>query len=316
MLTVEIINQNEILNSLTEDQKKVITELSKNDENAVIGSKIGALHGQYDNDIFSITQIKKNDGEKSYDYAKRVLTDYKNKIDSDKVLQSKLDEANIENASLKAKIAEGKGSEVISQQLKDSKAQVSQLQSQLELKTKEFSDEKLKLENKIKDIRVDYEFQSAVSDIKFKPEISENIRRIVLNSAKNEVLAKGIPEFIENGNGGSVLVLRGADGNILNNPKNGLNPYTLKELVMETSLRDAIDPTIVKTGGGTGGKRVKNSLTNIVDISSAKSQIEADNIITKQLLSEGLTRDSEEFQARSLEMRIANKVSELPLRNY
>ena len=66
MLTIDMLKQNTALAGLSEAQLTAIAEMSKNDENTVIGTKIGALHGQYDTDIFGITGIKKNDGEKSY----------------------------------------------------------------------------------------------------------------------------------------------------------------------------------------------------------------------------------------------------------
>lgn len=77
MLTIEMLRQSSDLAGLTDNQLNAIAEMSRNDENTVIGTKIGALHGQYDTDILDITGIKKKDGEKSYDYAKRVLGEYK-----------------------------------------------------------------------------------------------------------------------------------------------------------------------------------------------------------------------------------------------
>ena len=81
MLTIEMLRQSSALTGLTDDQLNAIAEMSRNDENTVIGTKIGALHGQYDTDILGITGIKKKDGEKSYDYAKRVLGEYKTKAE-------------------------------------------------------------------------------------------------------------------------------------------------------------------------------------------------------------------------------------------
>ena len=64
MLTIEMLRQNSALAGLTDAQLTAIAEMSKNDENTVIGTKIGALHGQYDTDIFNVTGVKKKDGEK------------------------------------------------------------------------------------------------------------------------------------------------------------------------------------------------------------------------------------------------------------
>jgi hypothetical protein len=82
MLTVEMLQQNTQLSGLTVEQFNAIAEMSRNDENTVIGTKIGALHGQYDSDILSITGVAKNSGEKSYDYLKRVLNANKTDLET------------------------------------------------------------------------------------------------------------------------------------------------------------------------------------------------------------------------------------------
>lgn len=313
MLTVDVLKQNSALAGLTDTQLSAIAEMSKNDENVVIGNKIGALHGQYDNDIFSITGIKKNDGEKSYDYAKRVVKDYKEKAESAKQIEDKLTAAEKQVKELQTKLANNAGDDVLRQQLNDAKTQVSQLQAQLTQKDSDFNAAKDKYDTDIKNIHVEYAFQQAVSGIKFKSGITESIQKTLLSAAKAEVLAKGNPDFIDDGNGGKKLIIRGSDGNILNNPKNNLNPYTIKELVMETSLKDALDTQRTVTGGGTGSGDNGGNNT-LLDLTGAKNQIEADRIIENYLLTNGITRDSKEFSEQSLKLRNENNVSNLPIR--
>lgn len=317
MLTIDMLRQNSALAGLTDVQVNAIAEMSRNDENTVIGTKIGALHGQYDTDIFSITGIKKNDGEKSYDYAKRVLNEYKTKAGSTQDLQQKLDAANKKVTDLEKKIESGEGDAALRQQLKDTKAQVSQLQSQLQTKETEFNTKKKELEDNIKNVHIDYAFQAAVSGLKFKSGITDNVQNVLLKSAKAEVLTKGTPDFIDDSQGGKKLVLRGQDGNILNNPKNNLNPYTLQELILETSLKDVIDTGRQQIGGGTGGQGGQGGQGGsgvTLDLSSVKSQVEADKAIETYLLHTGLTRDSQEFADKSLEIRNDNNISQLPIK--
>lgn len=317
MLTIDMLRQNSALAGLTDVQVNAIAEMSRNDENTVIGTKIGALHGQYDTDIFSITGIKKNDGEKSYDYAKRVLNEYKTKAGSTQDLQQKLDAANKKVTDLEKKIESGEGDAALRQQLKDTKAQVSQLQSQLQTKETEFNTKKKELEDNIKNVHIDYAFQAAVSGLKFKSGITDNVQNVLLKSAKAEVLTKGTPDFIDDGQGGKKLVLRGQDGNILNNPKNNLNPYTLQELILETSLKDVIDTGRQQIGGGTGGQGGQGGQGGsgvTLDLSSVKSQVEADKAIETYLLHTGLTRDSQEFADKLLEIRNDNNISQLPIK--
>lgn len=313
MLTIEMLRQSAALASLTDAQFSAIAEMSKNDEQTVIGTRIGELHGQYDQDIFGVTGIKKNDGEKSYDYTKRVLNKYKTDLEATKGLQTQLTQANAKVAELTKKIEDGEGDATLRQQLKDTKAQVTQLQEQLTAKTAEFANEKAKLEGNIKSVHVDYAFAAATAGLKFKAGIPESVQRTMLGAAKAEVLSKGTPDFVDDGNGGQKLVLRGADGNILNNAKNNLNPYTVAELIMETSLKDIIDTGKQQTGTGTGGQQQQQQ-TGVLDLSGIRTQLDADKAIESYLLSTGLTRDSAEFSEQSMQLRQENNVSELPLR--
>lgn len=314
MLTIEMLRQSSALAGLTGEQFTAIAEMSKNDENAVIGTKIGALHGQYDTDIFNITGIKKKDGEKSYDFMKRVLSEYKTKGESVKNIQKELDDAKAQVADLQSKLEKNAGNETLAQQLKDAKAQVTQLQAQLQTKETEFNTKKTEFETALKNTHVDYAFQAATTGLKFKTGITEPIQKTLLNAAKAEILAKGTPDFIDDGQGGKKLVIRGADGNIINNPKNNLNPYTLQELVMETSLKDVIDTGRQQKGGGTIPPAGGGGGGGMLDLSGIKSQVEADKAIESYLLSNGLTRDSQEFAEQSMQLRTENNVANLPLR--
>ena len=297
MLTVDMLKMNAALQGLTEEQLNAVAEMSRNDENTVIGNRIGALHGQYDADIISITGEKKNDGEKSYDFAKRVLTAYKTKI-----------------AELEDKAAKGAADDALRQQLKDAKAQVTQLQTQLSDKDKAIKDKQEEFDRQLKSTHVDYAFRAATAGLTFKKDITPAIQQTLINAAKAEILAKCTPDFIDDGKGGKTLVFRSADGNIINNPNNNLNPYTIGELVMETAVKDVIDNGRRQTGGGTGGSQSNNNNKTILDLSGAKSQVEADRLIEGYLLSNGITRESSEFAEQSLQLRNDNNVSQLPIK--
>lgn len=310
MLTVAVLKQNPVLAGLSDDILAAVATMSQNDENTVIGTRIGELHGQYDADVLGISGVAKKNGEKSYDYVKRVLGDYKAKVETTRTLQSQLDAANTEIADLKAK----GGDEALQKELKDSKARVSQLQASLQTKEAEFTAAKAGLEKQIMDAHVDYAFQAATAGLKFKDGINDTLKSVILAAAKSEVLAKGTPELIDDGKGGKRVAFRGADGNLVNNPKNGLAPYTVEELTMETSIKDAISAAPVRTGGGTGPTVVTRPDLPL-DLSGAKSQVEADDMISNYLLTvKGLTRDSVEFGNESLKIRNEANVSALPLK--
>ena len=315
MLTVEILRQNGILNGLTDAQFLAIAEMSQNDENSVIGAKIGALHGQYDTDIFNVTGIAKNAGEKSYDYAKRVLAEFKTKVNSTSEIQAELDKAKTKINELNQKIANGEGDAALRQQLKDSKTQVAQLQAQLQSKETEYANAKKALEQEIKDIHVSHAFAEATQGLKFKEGISDAVKNVLLTAAKDDVLRKGTIDFVDNANGGKDIVMRDANGVILSNPNNSLKPYTIKELVLESAIiKDSLDTQRQVTGGGTNSIVDPSDSKVILDLSAAKTQIEADKALESYLLSNGLTRDSVEFAEQSMQLRNDNNVGSLPIR--
>lgn len=304
MLTVDMLRQNAALAGLPENVLTTIADMSKNDEAAVINTRIGELHGMYDTDIFGISGIAKNSGEKSYDYNKRVLGQYKATI-AEK--EQKITELN-------KQIEKGNGDDALKQQLKDVKAQVTQLQTQLTAKDTELATKTAEFDKQLLNTRVDFVFSDAISKLKFKDSIPESIKPVLISSAKNEVLAKGTPDFIDDGHGGLKFVVRGADGNILNNVKNSLNPYTMSELIAETSLKDVIENGRVVTGGGTGGGSESHTPSSVLDLSGMRTQLEADKAIETYLLTRGLTRDSEEFAEQSMQLRTENNIANLPIR--
>lgn len=310
MLTVEILRQNAALSGLNDEQLNAIATMSQNDENTVIGARIGELHGQYDADVLGVSGISKKSGEKSYDYVKRVLGDYKAKFEASKNLQTQLDAANAQIEELKTKGSD----EAVRQELKDTKTRVEQLKNSLQAKETEFATAKADLEKQVMNAHVDYAFQAATAGLKFKDGISESLKGVILGAAKNEILMRGTPELIDDGKGGKRLALRGTDGNLVNNPKNGLAPYTIQELVMETSLKDAISTAPNHGGGGTGPTPPPDPNLPL-DLSGAKTQLEADNMIEHYLLTvKGFTRDQVEFGEESLKLRTEANVASLPIR--
>ncbi|MBO7510436.1 MAG: hypothetical protein J6T35_04555, partial [Bacteroidales bacterium] len=95
----------------------------------------------------------------------------------------------------------------------------------------------------------------------------------------------------DDGKGGRVLAFM-KDGAVLRNPENGLNPYTATDLVMkELKGMGVLEEGRVQTGTGSKEEPV-GSGNGTVDISGAKSQVEADEIISKALLSRGLVKNS------------------------
>lgn len=309
-LTIETLQGNAALAGLTQEQLQAISEMSANDEANVIGNKVGTIHGLYDADILAITGVKKDANEKSYDYMKRVLNNYKGTIDSNTTAINSL---KAEKADLEAKIASGSGDAALKQKLQDTESRLSQLQAKYDTDKAAFDKSKDEFAKREHDIKFGYAFERAASGLTFKEGITDNIKNLLLRDAKMQVLAKGTPEFVEDGAGSTKIIFRGKNGEILNNVNNNLNPYTIEELLSELpSIKEVLGDK-GKKWGGTGPQRQTRTSEDL-DISAARNQVEADDIIAKYLMEKGFTRYSSEFISKSAELRNSLGVDKLPIR--
>lgn len=312
-LTPEVIKANESLATLTDAQLAAISTLSVNDEQTVLGTKIGELHGLYDRDVKEVTGIEKNQGEKSYDYVKRVLGDFRSKVGGSTELQTKVTQYETEIQTLKAQIADGKGNEAMKQQLTDAQSQLAALRTQYETDKQTWGTREKEFSQQITGIQVDTQFDKAVAGLKFKAGYPEGVQRTLLKSTKDGILNQYKPDWVEV-DGQKVMVFRDAKGEILRNKNNALNPYTARELISE-QLKEVIDPGKKITGTGTEepGKNTRDTI-EIVDIAGAKTQVQADEIIVKYLMQNGETRGSVSFAEKQRKLREDNGVNKLPLR--
>ena len=161
-------------------------------------------------------------------------------------------------------------------------------------------------------VHIDYAFDMATSALKFKAAIPQSVKSVLINNAKAEILSTLTPDFIEV-EGKNVLVYRDKNGLIVNNKENKLNPYTTVELISE-KLKEVLDTGVNRQGGGTGSSNVHSNNNSELDLSSAKTQLEADELITKHLLAKGLTRINPQFAIDQAKIRKENNVSKLPMR--
>ncbi len=301
MLTTETLKANAALSGLTDEQLQVIATLSKNDEEVVIGRRIGELHGQYDKDILGVTGVEKNGTEKTYDYLKRVLADYKDRGTKVTELTDKVK---------KLEKAEG-GDETLRQQLKDEKALTTQLRAQIAEKDKALVDATKDYNTKLTQYKVDSAFDKVFAGLNFRQDISEAVQGALKTAARNEVASRGTLEFDSTLN---TVVVRDTNNEILRNPANSMNPYTLDELVRETSIKDVLlkEQRGAGSGPGTGGAGGGN--VTLLDLSAAKTQIDADKLIDNYLTSKGLSVESQDYWTEMAKLREDNNVNTLPIR--
>lgn len=306
MLTVDTLKANQLLAGLSAEQLSAIAAMSKNDEEVVIGKRIGELHGSYDNDILSVTSVAKNEGEKSYDYLKRVLNDYKSKASERESLRTKLRESEQKVTDLQKQVDGGNAE--ISRQLKDEKDLTASLKQQLESKSAELDKAKKEFDEKLLGVRVDNAFEAIFNGLTFRQDVTEPVKAAMKIAAQSEVMSKGTISFDEARN---ELVIRNDKGEILRNQANNMNPYTLEELVKETAIKDVLQQQ--KAGGGTKPPTGGANVDNMLDLSSAANQSEADELISKHLSSKGFTTESQEYWDKFNEIRQENNVASLPM---
>ena len=295
-LTTELLEANAALSGLTDEQKSAIVEMSKNDETAVIGQKTGEIYGGLDADILAASGIAKNGTEKTYDYAKRVIGEIKGQAGNAAELQTQVSELTKEKARLEGIIAKGGSDAETKRQLDQTKADLANVTKEYaELKTR-FDNEKSEHEKTLFDIKVDSEISKATAGLKFKADLPASVTSVLMQQAIAKV--KGMnPEYIDDGNGGTILAFK-ENRALKRNPNNNLNPYTASELITdELKSMGVLDEGRKQAGAGSqGGGSGHGGGANAVDISGAKTQDEAHEIIAKQLMDRGLVNGSKDFE--------------------
>lgn len=313
MLTREILVANAALSGLSDEQITAITTLSQNDENSVIAKKTSEIYGALDADILAASGIAKNSTEKTYDFAKRVIGEFKTKAESANELQSQIDTLTKEKARLEKAIADGSADAETAKALKQAKADLANVTTQYtELNTK-FEQMKTEHEKEMFGVKIDNELQTAAAGLTFKTGLPESVTKVILAQANEKV--KGMnPEYIDDGKGGKILAFKDASGAIMRNPNNQLNPFTPGELLTkELETMGVLEPKRQQPGGGTEPpKRQPGGGSITVDASGAKTRTEAYDVIANSLMQQGLTIGSKAFDDAMKQAWQDNNISQLP----
>lgn len=313
MLTREILVANAALSGLSDEQITAITTLSQNDENSVIAKKTSEIYGALDEDILTASGIAKNSTEKTYDFAKRVIGEFKTKAESANGLQSQIDTLTKEKARLEKAIADGSADAETVKALKQAKADLANVTTQYtELNTK-FEQMKTEHEKEMFGVKIDNELQTAAAGLTFKTGLPESVTKVILAQANEKV--KGMnPEYIDDGKGGKILAFKDASGAIMRNPNNQLNPFTPGELLTkELETMGVLEPKRQQPGGGTEPpKRQPGGGLITVDASGAKTRTEAYDVIANSLMQQGLTIGSKAFDDAMKQAWQDNNISQLP----
>lgn len=311
MITEQMLATDVALQGLTDEQKNAILLMSKNDEDVTMGNRFREVYNQLDATIAKETGIARNGDEKTYLYLERAARQLAEKANSVDGLQTKVNELVKEREKLQKALAEG-GDEGVKKQLAQATKDFEGVRAKYDQLKAEYDKLQSSHAAELLGIKVDNVLASAQAGLKFKSEFPQAAVDTLLKQALSTI--KGMsPEFVDDGKGGSRLVFKEANGGIARNPENHLEPYTAEELIKkELRAMGILDEGRQQQGGGTKPPKFEQSESGI-DVSQARSQTEASNIIKEQLMQRGLVNGSKEYQEEFGKAWQENNIKDLPL---
>ena len=312
MITNEMLAADAALSGLTDEQRNAIVLMSKNDEEVTIGNRFREVYNQLDATIAKETGIARNGDEKTYLYLERAAKTLAARANSVDGLNVKINDLTKERDKLQKALEEG-GDDATKKQLAQAVKDLDAVRKQYDTLKGEFDSQKEAHAAELLGVRIDNELAGATAGLKFKSEFPQAAVDTLTAQALAKV--KGMsPEFIDDGQGGKRLVFKGQDGEIVRNPENHLEPYTAAELVAkELRTMGILDEGRRQQGGGTKPPAGGGGSSSAVDVSMARTQNEAQEIIAKSLMQQGLVNGSKEFQTAMDEAWQANNIASLPI---
>ena len=313
MITQEMLGQQEALKGLTAEQVEAITTLSKNDEEAVIGNRFREVYNRLDETIATTTGIARNGDEKTYNYLERAAKAVKAEADKVAGLQTKVNELTNEKTRLEKAIAEGAADEQTKKQLAQAQKDLTSIKEQFNTLKAEKDALQVQHVKELLDVRVANELAQAMAGLKLKGDLPEQAVRTLVQQTMQHI--KGMnPEYVDNGNGGKTLVFKDAQGAVLRNAENGLNPMTAGELLTrELKTMGIVDERKAAGGGTEPPKPNGGGADEPIAVTGARTQQEANEMITQALLKRGMINGSKQFQEALSKAWADNNVRSLPM---
>lgn len=314
MITNEMIAADAVLSGLTDEQKTAIVTMSQNDENVVIGNKFSEVYNRLDDTILKSTGIVRNGDEKTYNYLERAAKQLAEKANSVDGLNAKVQQLTKERDDLQKAVEKG-GDAELRRQLQQANADLNSVREQYNTLKTDYDKMKDGHAAELLGMQIDNALVGAKAGLKFKAEFPQAAIDTLLTQALNNV--KGMnPAFIDDGKGGKVLAFMGQDGQPLRNPERQLNPYTAAELLQkELRTMGILDEGRQQQGGGTKPPQQQGGGNGVpVDVTMARTQNEADEIIHNQLNAQGLIRGSKAYEEAKTQIWKDNNISSLPMK--
>ena len=312
MITQEMIAADAVLNGLTEEQRNAVMLMSRNDEEQVIGNRFREVYNQLDATIAKATGVPRNGDEKTYLYLERAANILAEKANSVDGLNGKIAQLKKERDALQKAVEKG-GDAELKRQLQQANADLAAVRQQYDTLKGEYDTLSENHATELLGMQIDNLLSQAKAGLKFKAEFPQASVDVLLGQALATVKAMN-PEFVDDGKGGKRLVFKGQDGAIARNPENHLEPFTADELLKkELRQMGILDEGRQQQGAGTKPAQQQGGSSAAVDVSMARTQREADDIIHNQLNAQGLVRGSKAYQDAYQEAWKAFDVQKLPV---
>lgn len=313
MITNEMLQQQEALAGLTDAQREAICLLSKNDEETVIGARFREVYNRLDDTIAKETGIARNGDEKTYNYLERAARSLAAKANSVDGLNTKIHDLTAERDRLKKAVEDGTADESLKKQLTQAQKDLQAVTDQFNMLKTDYDKMKNDHAAELMNFKLDSEIAGVRGGIKFKPELPEQATSVLMQQAIAKVKSL-TNEYIDDGKGGQRLVFKDANGAIMRNAENALQPYTVGELLTkELKQMGVLDEGRKQPGTGTQPpKATKTAEGIVVDVTGARTQVEAQELIAQALMKQGLTNGSKAFQEAMTKSWVDNNVAALP----
>ncbi len=322
-LTEELIKQSEALADLPEEKVKAFMTLANNVFKEDIDIYAGTAKRRNEDDVKKLFgKDKPEPGMKDFEYLnwawnerekefKAQIEDAKKATTSDpaegEALKRKINqlETELKDAGMKGSELLKQDIEGYKQKLRDFESLEKQLKNDLVAERKKWEGELTQQQRKNLLLEIGFEKSQSLMGVEFNTAVPDSVRQDLIEARWQNILSRYTPEKVTTGNE-TVTQWRDKDGNIARNDKNNREPFTTKELLLD-ELKDILKVTRSANGAGTSAGGNSTPAGAIVDVTMARSQVEADEIIERAILAQGIAKGTQNFVEEKTRIRKENE---------
>jgi hypothetical protein len=257
----------------TDEEAKFLSNFKESEVEKEIGNRIGQVHQHYDDDIAEITGLRKESGQKTYDFNKQILRDLKT--------------AALKVPQLEKQLKDGTADESTKTKLTEYQKEVDQLKTAYQKEKEAWEAEKQNNVKALHQYKIESQLDHALQSLQFKDDaiIPKAAKEALIRERKSALLK--MADFSD-----EKLVFKSDKGEVLRNKDNALEPMTAAE-ILHSELKDIIEEKRTIPGVGADGKPDKSKQGTVT--LSVPSTVRSQKQLTDFLLQSGLVRGSKEY---------------------